>query len=292
VSTDSPRPLSPLRPIAGQDSLKITRYERVASLVLALLILVGFAVTLLFMLWLTSSDFSSSAIEELTWCELGDSNGLAIDTELETDVDGFAQQAGLDGPELQCTLATIAEAVTAKAALIQQPLTDGQTGAEKEGPAGDDRLSRTGPPPGGARRHWEVTFFDGNTVETYARQLDFFRIELGVLFPENRVKYAWNLSRRKPKRRSGPADQEQRYYLTWQKGQLRQADHELLEKAGIRAGTRPILKFIPPELEGELARLEQQRAGESGKRIRATYFAIRPKGRGYEFYVRDQTYRY
>lgn len=292
MSTDSPRPLSPLRPIAGQGSLKITPYERVASLVLALLILVGFAVILLFMLWLTSSDFSSRAIETLTWCELGDGNGPAIDTELESDIDEFVQQAGQEEPEFHDTLATIAEAVTAKEALIQQPITGNQTGAEKQGPVGDDRLSRNGPPRRGTPRHWEVTFFDGNTTETYARQLDFFKIELGVLLPKNLVQYASNLSHSKPQRRTGPADQEQRYYLTWQKGQLRQADLELLEKAGIQAGTRPILKFLPPELEGELVRLEQQRAGESGKRIRATYFAIRPKGRSYEFYVRDQTYRY
>ena len=292
MSTDSPHPISPLRPIADQSSLKITAYERVASLVLALLILVGLAVILLFMLWLTSPDFYSGAAKEVAWFELGDSNGLAIDTELESDTDDIAQQAGLEEPEFQDTLATIAEVVTAKDTVIQQPIMGNQTGAESKGPAGDDRLSRKGPPQPGTRRHWEVTFFDGNTAGTYARQLDFFKIELGVLLPKNRIEYASNLSHNKPQRRTGPADQEQRYYLTWQKGELRQADLELLEKVGIKAGTRPILKFIPAELEGELARLEQQRAGENGKRIRATYFAIRPQGRGYEFYVRDQTYRY
>ena len=106
------------------------------------------------------------------------------------------------------------------------------------------------------------------------------------------MEYARNLSKSKPDRRSGPADKEERYYLTWQKGGLREADLELLGKAGISAGNRPIIKFISRELEIELMGKEKQRAGKNENRIRATYFAIRPKGSGYEFYVRDQTYRY
>jgi len=40
-----------------------------------------------------------------------------------------------------------------------------------------------------------------------------------------------------------------------------------------------------------LIALERKRAGERANSIRTTYFGIRPKGRGYEFYVMDQTYR-
>ena len=51
------------------------------------------------------------------------------------------------------------------------------------------------------------------------------------------------------------------------------------------------MKFIPRELEMRLIQLEQNRAGDRANSIRTTYFGIRPKGRGYEFYVIDQTYR-
>ena len=162
----------------------------------------------------------------------------------------------------------------------------------KGGPGGDGRSAGFGPGRPGKPRHWEVTFLEGNTANTYARQLDFFKIELGVLFPGNRVEYARNVSRATPDKRTGNADEEKRYYLTWQKGGLREAEVELLGKAGITAGDRPIIKFIPRELEIKLMELEKQRAGRNQNRIRATYFAIRPKGSGYEFYVRDQTYKY
>ena len=284
--------VTPLRPRVEQYGLTVSPYERVASLVIALLILVGLAVTLLFLLWLTSRIFASRMPVEVEWMEIGEGGGLGGDTELETNMEELVQEVEFEEPEFQDTLATIADAVATKTALLEDPTFTDQVGTAKGGPAGDGRAAGFGPGRPGKPRHWEVTFLEGNTTSTYARQLDFFKIELGVLFPGNRVEYAWNLSRTKPNRRTGQADAEKRYYLTWQKGGLREAELELLAKAGIVPEDRPIIKFIPRELEIRLMELEATRAGRNKERIRATYFAIRPKGNGYEFYVRDQTYKY
>lgn len=283
---------SPPRVRVEQYGLTVTPYERVASLIIALLILVGLGVALLFLLWLTSRVFASRMPVEVDWMEIGDGGGLGGDTELETNMEELTQEVEFEEPEFQDTLATIADAVATKAALLEDPTFSDQVGTSKGGPGGDGRSAGFGPGRPGKPRHWEVTFLEGNTTATYARQLDFFKIELGVLMPGNRVEYARNLSSSKPTHRSGAADQENRYYLTWAKGGLREADMELLAKAGISAGERPIIKFISRELEIELMQLEKQRAGRNENRIRATYFAIRPKGNGYEFYVRDQTYKY
>ncbi len=281
-----------MRARAEQYALTVTPYERVASLVVALLILVGLAVSLLFVLWLTSRIFASQAAVPVTLEQIGDGGGLGGDTELETDMEELVHEVEFEEPEFQDTLATIADAVATKAVLLEDPTFSDQVGSAKGGPGGDGRSAGFGPGRPGKPRHWEVTFLEGNTSSTYARQLDFFKIELGVLLPGNRVEYARNLSKSKPDQRSGPADTEERYYLTWQKGGLREADLELLGKAGINAGNRPIIKFISRELEIELMTKEKQRAGKNEERIRATYFAIRPKGAGFEFYVRDQTYKY
>jgi hypothetical protein len=283
---------APVRPRPGQYGLTVTPYERVASLVVALLILVGLAVALLFVLWLTSRIFASTEPVPVTLEQIGDGGGLGGDTELDTNMEELVHEVEFEEPEFQDTLATIADAVATKAALLEDPTFSDQVGTAKGGPGGDGRSAGFGPGRPGKPRHWEVTFLEGNTSSTYARQLDFFKIELGVLMPGNRVEYAKNLSKSKPDRRADAADKEQRYYLTWQKGGLRAADLELLGKAGISAGDRTIIKFISRELEIELMQLEKKRAGKNEKRIRATYFAIRPKGSGYEFYVRDQTYKY
>ena len=276
----------------GEYGLTVTPYERVASLIIAMLILVGLAVALLFLLWLTSRIFASRMPVDVDWMEIGEGGGLGGDTELETNMEEITQEVEFEEPEFQDTLATIADAVATKAALLEEPTFSDQVGTSKGGPGGDGRSAGFGPGRPGKPRHWEVSFLEGNTTATYARQLDFFKIELGVLMPGNRVEYARNLSKAAPDRRSGPADEEKRYYLTWANGGLQEADAELLAKAGIAADNRPILKFISRELEIELMKLEKQRAGKNENRIRATYFAIRPKGSGYEFYVRDQTYKY
>jgi len=291
ASKESTR-VAPLRPRVDRYGLTVTSYERVASLIIALLILVGLAVALLFLLWLTSRIFASRMPVDVDWLEIGDGGGLGGDTELETNMEELVHEVEFEEPEFEDTLATIADAVATKSALLEDPTFSDQVGSAKGGPGGDGRSAGFGPGRPGKPRHWEVTFLEGNTASTYARQLDFFKIELGVLFPGNRVEYAKNVSKPKPDRYEGKADAEKRYYLTWQKGGLRDAEVELLGKAGIDAGDRPIIKFIPRELEIELMRLEKQRAGRNENRIRATYFAIRPKGSGYEFYVRDQTYKY
>ena len=100
----------------------------------------------------------------------------------------------------------------------------------------------------------------------YARQLDFFKIELGVLQPDNKIIYVFNLTKPKPDTRtvSNPSLNEKRYYLTWRTGEMQQADRDLLAKAGVDSGDRLILKFLPPEVE----RTWSRRRGATAESIR------------------------
>jgi len=112
-----------------------------------------------------------------------------------------------------------------------------------------------------------------------------------VLLPGNKVVYASNLAKAKPDVRTGPADQEKRYYLTWRRGGLQAADRELLGRAGVDTQNKIILKFLPPEVEAELARQEKVHAGSDAQRVRKTVFLVLPAGDGYTFKVTDQSFR-
>ncbi len=292
ATTNGSASVAPPRAKVGHYGLTVSSYDRVASLVVTLLILVGVSVAVLFAMWLTSQLFKSNAAVPIAWEQVGEGGGLGGDTELETNSEELSHEVEFEEPEFQDTLMTIADAVATKAALLETPTFTDQVDTVKGGPGGGGRSAGFGPGRPGKPRHWEVIFSEGNTTKTYARQLDYFKIEMGVLFPGNRVEYASNFSKDKPDRRTGQADAEQRYYLTWRKGGLQQADADLLSKADIATENRPIIKFIPRELEIQLMELERQRAGKREKQILATYFAIRPKGNGYEFYVQDQTYKY
>ena len=283
-------PARPFRPNLDGCEMKVSQYERVASLLIALLLLVGMAVASAVLLWLTSQVFSSTKSVPVQLEQIGEGGGLGDSTDL--DVEEVGLETDLEDPEFKDTLETIADAVALKTSVLEDPtfLDDLEKGVG--GRKGDGRAPGFGAGKPGKPRHWEVRFIQGNTLKTYARQLDFFRIELGVLFPGNKVEYAYNLSKSRPDRRGGPADQEQRYYLTWQQGGLEEADHELLGLAGIASEGRLVLKFIPRELELELIGLERERAGDDVDRIRATTFQIRAEGSGYAFHVVDQTYKY
>ena len=73
------------------------------------------------------------------------------------------------------------------------------------------------------------------------------------------VDYATNLAAR-PQKRSGTSEEEnrlQRLYFMWRtEGPLKQFDAQLLAQAGVRTQGRQLLKFIPKELEEQLAQTE------------------------------------
>ena len=80
--------------------------------------------------------------------------------------------------------------------------------------------------------------------------------------------------------------------MTYRSGQLKAFDRQLLERAGIRTEGRIIVQFFPPKLEGQLAYLERQRAGNRPlAEIRKTVFAVNKSGGNYSFEVVDQLYR-
>ena len=261
---------------SGLNGLRVSNYDRVLSMVLAAVILVGLAVMILLALWLTSRLFLGQAAVPVVLEQVGSNDSpLSDQRDLETpDVD----PTDLMEPQITDRLATIADVVASQSAMLGEP---SQGGAGSGGSGGS----------GGVQRHWELTFMQGNTLEMYARQLDYFGIELAVLEPGNRITYVSNLTNAKPDVRSGAADAEKRYYLTWRGGDLVEADRQLLSRAGVRSEGRIILKLLPPEVEAQLAHLEKAYARDQADQVRRTRFSIGPDGDGFQFRVADQTFR-
>lgn len=288
-------PASPSRLGGFEYRLKVSRYDQVSSMLIALLVLVGVAVFLMLVVWLTNQIFLTQTAVPVEMMELGEGEGpLGGGMELAGPVEEeIGMDSDLEEPAVKDTLAAIADAVGEQAALLDDPaLSDQMKSGRGGGSRGDGRgLGRGSGSGSGLARQWEVRFIKGNTLDTYARQLDFFQIELGVLEPGNRVRYASHLTKSRPDTRIGPADQEKRYYLTWRSGDLQQADRELLARAGVEAAGRIILKFLPPALEAQLYNMEKARADSLGEKARRTRFGIVPEGEGYSFFIMDQSYK-
>jgi hypothetical protein len=137
---------------------------------------------------------------------------------------------------------------------------------------------------------WEIQFPQGNTIDSYARQLDFFKIELGVIGDGAKIAYLANLSAPTPAVRSEPAGGDKRLYLIWQRGAMREAAQELATRAKIDPRGKVLAHFCPSELEAQLAQLEDEFARQKGfRKIRKTIFGIKPNDSGgYSCYVIDQ----
>jgi hypothetical protein len=136
---------------------------------------------------------------------------------------------------------------------------------------------------------WEIRLPPDVTLESYARQLDFFGIELGIIGGTDEVVYLSHLADPQPKQRTAAASREGRLYMTWQRGGLAEADRKIAAHAKVNTKGKLIAMFCPPRIEKELADLE--RAAAKDKKIdvvQKTVFGILPDGQGFKFHVITQ----
>lgn len=281
-----------IRPQTWTDSsydLRVTAFDRAVSMLLALLILLGLCVIGLLIIWLTGRGRLTQTAVPVVLQPIGE-GGMPLGSDLEINTETPGQQEELEQPLLRDALASVSDIVATRLADLDNPLMSDPDSLEASGPKGA-LVRGQGTGGNGIRRRWEIFFDRGHTIETYARQLDFFGIELGILLAGNQVQYVSGFSQPRPQVRVGPADAEKRFYLTWQRGDLQQADRELLARAGIDPGNRLILKFLPPEVEAKLAALERAYASGRADQISSTRFGIRREGNGFAFYVISQQYR-
>lgn len=280
--------------------MQVSAYERVASLLLALLLLIGVTVFVLFIVWLGMQIFTppmKSVPVRIEQVGGGIESGIVgesmqLDSPTPQDV---AQESDLIEPEFTETLKTVIDAVALQQIDIDDPaLTDQESDAKGGGkqigtgnrPGFGQGDGRPGIPP---HMRWDIEFGEGNTLDTYAKILDFFKIELGNL-GQGKVTYAKNLAKPKPDVYTGASKDDKRLYMSWKRGKLKEADRSLISKAGIQPGP-VVLQFYPDETEQLLLHAEHDFKGRDASTIRKTRFRVRPvSGGGYEFFVIDQTY--
>jgi len=249
--------------------------------------------------------FTAVALSFFTGCGGGPTaigDGTVPDEEVPTPAVDLAalDRVDVDTPPdptpasgLSQRLAAIAAAATDRAAVLDDPalsrakLLGGARLAAESRTAAADAAGIASLP----ERAWEVKFPRGNTLPVYAHILDYFGIELGVLQTDGTIVYAAALSKAKPDIHTGPASRERRYYLTWSRGNLEDADRQLLTHSGVDSRDKVVLKFHRPEMEALLAEMERSYAGSQANRIEKTRFGIRRNQDGYDIFVLEQTYK-
>ncbi len=275
-------------------SLKATTYDKVASWLVALLVLVGITAAALFIIWLTTViifRLVSTPVQMIQYPGRGDH---AEGYERDAEPPGLEEvEIEMDQPSLEAALDPVTDLASTVAASYETFETDAIASSKGSG-RGDSR------PPGPEGEgegvippweRWEIRYSSAN-INEYAKQLDFFKIELGAAGGAKMADYVYNLTSNPPAKRQGPGKDEKRVYLTWRTGKLREFDETLISRAGVSTGGRLIMQFIPPPVYDRLHQLEFENSkGRSPKEWLRTIFGVRKSGAGYDYYIIDQTFR-
>ena len=278
--------------------LRVTSYDRTSSLLIALLIMVGMLVAGLIIVYVTRQLIDLSVTKTVTLTDAASRPAdAAMGLKRDLEPPGLEDAPELTEPDLPDTLQALTSATASMQAILDDISIVSDVEAGRGKGFGDNRRAGTGGEGADERvareDRWRIRYDDVPSHSTYARQLDFFHIELATWGQDNRVHYAYNLSQGTPDTRIGDPDDEKRIRMAWVDGALQEADKMLAEKAQIARHGRYILQFMPPEVEALLLRLELEHAkGRDVNDINKTVFIITEAGDGYTFQVVEQQYRY
>jgi hypothetical protein len=274
--------------------LQVSSYDRVASSLISLLYLLGFIVLCLLIIVYAMSVFTRIEAVPITLEDVASTQNPNMGLERDLEPMGAEDAPELAEPQLQETLDSISEAISASDSLLDDVAFDGDPQSSRGKGKGDSRQAGTGGEGVEERipraQRWEIRFQPGS-LKQYAQQLDFFGIELGVLGGDNVVYYAFNLAKSKPDARSQPPATEERLYMSWRSGELAKSDRQLATRAGVANKGGLIVQFIPKKTEDLMATLEKDFATKKGREIndiRKTIFTIRQEGKSFVMEVSDQ----
>jgi hypothetical protein len=281
--------------------LRTSNVDFVSSFFVSLMIIVGMFFVLLLVLWLsTRITLTEPPKEILVENQPAGRGDNAPGTERDFDPPGDEEAEDLLEPTIADTIQAVTNVVSSVAASMEtadslQDFTSAGKGGKGDsrppGPEGegDDIIPRF--------MRWQLEF-ESKDVNDYAKQLDDYKIELGVLGGGVKgVEVVGNLSGSPKKTLIMDTKSEKRLYFMFNRPTpLQKFDMELLGRAGAKTGAgRTSLKFIPADLENELAHIELDYAKSKGhetvKEIGKTVFKSIANGNRFEFTVVSQRYR-
>jgi hypothetical protein len=273
--------------------LTVNAYDRTATLIIALLILVGALVLGLGVVFFADKMTVTIEPVPVVPVEATSANANQGFAE-EPDPPGVEDAPELSEPALEETLESISLAATAREVLLSDESLEGVEQAGKGKGLGDARMAG----PGGDGvvervprwERWKIRF-EPESADEFARWLDFHKIEIGVLGRDNLVHFAFNLSKSTPDTRQGDPKRENRGYTSAADGPMPSLTNNLARQADIARLGNVVLLFYPFDVESILWTMENQYAkGRDVNTIRETVFTVTRDGSNFGFEIVSQKY--
>ena len=289
------------KPKSKAPVLATTQYDFVSALLIALLIAFVVLTIVVTALWLINRRIQTDDDIAIEMLNLGGYEDGAPDETLkvESPEDPTDDPAVVDTPTEETQVQeTIENVITDSAVAAQQVPPQTQYASENSGKIGS--REGTGRRPlgslggdGNRAQRWFIRYGDQGTIEAYAKQLDHFGVELGLL-QDKRIYRLSNLSQPTATKKIYTSGKEfkNQHYFTWAGGGRKKADIKLfLKKGGLKASRGIIFHFYPKKTIRTLLQLEKKESDRPVNEIQRTYFLVQKDGDGFKFIVTKITYK-
>ncbi|MEC7566654.1 MAG: hypothetical protein VX738_13315 [Planctomycetota bacterium] len=294
MSTVESLQLSARREVKFEDLIKISDYDRVTSFLIALNLMMGLAVGILLLMWLSTIDIIRIEPIPVVMVEPKPPGDNPKGYEEDVEAPGLEEIQDFTEPRIEETFLAVTDLVTSVSGALVA-LNTGATSSSYGTGMGDKRSPGGDGGGGGAdySDRWRVNITARN-IDSFARILDSFGIECVVFGGGVKTfDYAQNLSDTAPTAYSREkADARGVYDPTDANARLWTS--ELCVKAGITVQGRFPTHVYPIVLNTKLTELEFASAKAAGKtmdEVRRTTFEVRGSGGSFEFYVTKQEYK-
>jgi hypothetical protein len=273
--------------------LTVSAYDRTATLIITLLIMVGAIVLGLVVIFFADKMITTVEPIPVVPVEATSANANQGFAE-EPDPPGAEDAPELSEPAVAEMLESLEFAANAEEVLLSDESIEAAEEAGKGKGLGDARMAG----PGGEGviervprwERWKIRF-EPDSANEFARWLDFNKIEIGVLGRDNLVHYGFNLSQGTPQTRTGEPIKETRGYTSAADGPMPALTEQLARKAGLAQFGNIVLLFYPFEVESVLWTMENKYSnGRDVNTIRETVFTVTRDGGNFGFEIIDQKY--
>jgi hypothetical protein len=254
---------------------RVSDYDRVSGSLTSAVIVSGFVVAILVAVWFAPSSTDRTLPDSLVLfsTEAAQLVEVAVDVEEPVVAGQLGQTVDLFEAIERVDVVSTVRAMAGKSGV-------GDVDQRDPNPWAIPRVAEF------QGQHWHVEY-QVETIEQYARMLDYFGVELGgVERDASQVVYVKNFLGER-QLRAGEKKSEGRVYFLHTSVTLRKWDSELLDAAKVENAARRIpLHFYPADVIDRLRELEDWRIREDGKSLSAierTRFRVVEESDGYKF---------
>ncbi len=269
----------------------VSRYDLVSGFLVAAVVLLGFIVGLMALLFFLNMEWEKKPTAEMFVFDdlAGFENPEGIAEDFEEP--GVEELADVEEPQLADALEMVTDAVsTTRAALEAVDGTAAQMGTGKG--LGDKRQSGAGGGGTGKGNPFEkwVVQYSTKSKSQYASQLDYFGVEIGSLSKTSSlIEYASKLTGAKPVLKKGTRKDEKRVlFKKPDNSPLTRWDKQFLTKAGAQTNNRLILNFYPEKTKQLLLARQKARLQKDQKQfddVKRCVFIVQSTGGKFDFMI-------